>query len=103
MSATTTPTLFMPLKLGTLSLSHRVVLAPMTRLRADEHHIPTSLATDFYSQRGRTPGTLLISEATPIALKAGVFPGMPGIWNEAQVAAWKNVRTFPLAVKNRRR
>ena len=92
MSSTATATLFTPLKLGSLSLAHRIVLAPMTRLRADEQHVPTSLATDFYSQRGSTPGTLLITEATFISQKAGGYGNVPGIWNDKQVAAWKRVR-----------
>ena len=63
--------LFQPIRVGNLNLSHRVVLAPLTRFRADDAHVPTDIMVDFYAQRASVPGTLLISEATFIAAKAG--------------------------------
>jgi NADPH2 dehydrogenase len=86
------PQLFLPISIGPISLNHRVVLAPLTRLRADSNHVPTlPLVKEYYTQRGSTPGTLLITESTIIAAKAGGFPNMPGIWNADQIAAWKEV------------
>ncbi|KAJ7666381.1 hypothetical protein B0H17DRAFT_1090038 [Mycena rosella] len=62
------PQLFQPHKIGTTALKHRVVLAPMTRYKADTNHVPyLPLVSDFYSQRASRPGTLLITEATFIA------------------------------------
>lgn len=84
-------TLFQPLKLGSLSLSHRVAMAPLTRLRADADHIPSPLAKDYYSQRGSIPGTLLITEATFISPQSGGMAHVPGIWNEEQVKVWREV------------
>ncbi|RPD60830.1 NADH:flavin oxidoreductase/NADH oxidase [Lentinus tigrinus ALCF2SS1-6] len=85
------PKLFQPAKVGTLDLSNRVVLAPLTRLRADSAHVPTDLMVEYYKQRASYPGTLLVSEATFIAPQAGGMPHVPGIWSEEQVKAWKKV------------
>ncbi|KAI0744231.1 NADH:flavin oxidoreductase/NADH oxidase [Daedaleopsis nitida] len=86
-----TPQLFQPIQVGDMNLAHRVVLAPLTRLRADAEHVPTELTVEHYKQRSSVPGTLLITEATIIAPEAGGMPHAPGIWNDAQVAAWKKV------------
>ena len=87
------PSLFQPIKVGTIGLKHRVVLAPLTRFRADDEHVHTDMAVEYYSQRASTPGTLLITEATFIAPQAGGYSNVPGIWNEQQVTAWKKVRS----------
>lgn len=87
------PKLFTPVKVGDVTLQHRVVMAPLTRDRADKNHVPTPMMAEYYAQRGSTPGTLLISEATFIAPQAGGYPHVPGIWNDAQVAGWQCVRT----------
>ncbi|KAJ7766384.1 FMN-linked oxidoreductase [Mycena maculata] len=85
------PQLFQPITLGPIALKHRVVLAPLTRLKADSNHIPIlPLVKVYYTQRGSTPGTLLIAESTIIAAKAGGYP-MPGIWSQDHINAWKEV------------
>ncbi|CCL99889.1 uncharacterized protein FIBRA_01914 [Fibroporia radiculosa] len=89
--STPIPKLFQPLRVGNFTLSHRVVLAPLTRTRANKDHVHGDLAVEYYSQRASVPGTLLITEATFIAAKAGGFPHVPGIWNDEQVIAWKKV------------
>ncbi|KAK1230019.1 hypothetical protein PQX77_006902 [Marasmius sp. AFHP31] len=87
-----TSKLFQPIKLGDLTLNHRVILAPLTRFRADTNHIPhVPLVKEYYSQRGSEPGTLLITEGTLIHPRAGGWAHTPGIWSDAQVAAWKEV------------
>ncbi|KAI0779336.1 NADH:flavin oxidoreductase/NADH oxidase [Fomes fomentarius] len=86
-----TPALFTPIKVGDITLSNRVVLAPLTRCRADANHVPTDLHVEYYRQRSAVPGTLLITEATIIAPQAGGLPNAPGIWNNVQIAAWKKV------------
>ncbi|KAJ7485334.1 hypothetical protein FB451DRAFT_1337587 [Mycena latifolia] len=83
--------LFQPIQVGDVQLKHRVVHAPTTRFRADSNHVPTPIMTEYYAQRGSTPGTLLITEATLIARKAGGFRNVPGIWSSEQIAAWKQV------------
>ncbi|KAG8702931.1 hypothetical protein FRC12_011517 [Ceratobasidium sp. 428] len=83
--------LFQPLQVGDLTLQHRVVMAPLTRFRADKQHVHTDLAVQYYGQRAEVPGTLLITEATFIAAEAGGYENVPGIWSDAQIAAWKKV------------
>jgi NADPH2 dehydrogenase len=83
--------LFKPLKIGHVELQHRVVMAPLTRLRADKDHVQLPMTIEYYSQRASTPGTLIISEACLISPRAGGAPHMPGIYTEAQIAAWKKV------------
>ncbi|KAG7703160.1 hypothetical protein KL932_004530 [Ogataea haglerorum] len=85
--------LFQPLKVGSVELKHRVVLAPLTRCRAtpsNGYYVPNDLLVEYYSQRA-TSGGLLISEASPISITACGFAGVPGIWAEDQIAGWKKV------------
>ncbi|OSX62193.1 hypothetical protein POSPLADRAFT_1143343 [Postia placenta MAD-698-R-SB12] len=91
MPAALLPKLFQPTKVGTFTLSHRVVLAPLARFRANKAHVHGDLAVEYYAQRGSVPGTLLVTEATVIAAKAGGYDNVPGIWNDEQIVAWKRV------------
>ena len=75
-----------------MTLSHRIVLAPLTRVRATSDHVHTQLGVDYYSQRSAYPGSLLISEATAIHPAAGALGHAPYIYTDAQVQAWKKVR-----------
>lgn len=85
--------LFSPFKLTpSITLQHRVVLAPLTRYRANDAHVHGELAVEYYGQRASVPGTLLITEATFIDAKAGGQANVPGIWSDQQVEAWKEVR-----------
>ncbi|KAJ5574378.1 uncharacterized protein N7459_008805 [Penicillium hispanicum] len=83
--------LFNPLRVGRMELSNRIAMAPMTRLRADDQHAPLPIVKDHYAQRASVPGTLIITEATSISLRGGNYPNTPGIYNDAQIAAWKEV------------
>ena len=83
--------LFQPLKVGGVELSNRIVMAPLTRLRADDSHVPLPFVAEYYAQRGSVPGTLLISEATLIAPEAAGLGNAPGIWSADQIAGWKPV------------
>ncbi|KAJ7677694.1 hypothetical protein DFH06DRAFT_975942 [Mycena polygramma] len=83
--------LFQPIVLGDILLKHRVVMAPLTRFRADKDHVPLPHVLEYYTQRASVPGTLLITEATFIAPRAGGYTHGPGIWSEAQIAAWKQI------------
>ena len=85
------PLLFQPITVGDVTLAHRIVLAPLTRLRNTDGHVPTELSIEHYKQRASVPGTLLISEGTFIAPQAGGLTNAPGIWSEEQIAAWKKV------------
>ncbi|KAL0338893.1 UNVERIFIED_CONTAM: 12-oxophytodienoate reductase 3 [Sesamum angustifolium] len=84
-----TPSLFSPYKMGKFDLSHRVVLAPMTRCRA-LNSVPNSALAEYYIQRA-TSGGFLITEGTMISPTAAGFPHVPGIFNKEQVEAWKHV------------
>ncbi|KAH9027908.1 hypothetical protein EDB84DRAFT_1563243 [Lactarius hengduanensis] len=85
------PALFQPLRVGTTDLQHRVVMAPLTRLRANKDHVHGELAKTYYAQRSSVPGTLIISEATFISPQAAGYANVPGIWNDAQISGWKTI------------
>ncbi|CAI8508487.1 unnamed protein product [Hanseniaspora opuntiae] len=111
---------FKPLKLNSkVTLNHRGVMAPLTRFRADYDHVPRldtdytnsaewkefkeqnhdkldtsksrGLVEEYYYQRSKRPGTLLVSEATYISAAAGGDDYIPGIWNDKQTGAWKKI------------
>ena len=67
-------------------------MAPMTRLRNDDNHVPLDIVAEHFAQRGSAPGTLLITDATIVHPKAGGYDNIPGIYSGAQVKAWKKVR-----------
>ncbi|KAL4926566.1 alkene reductase [Aspergillus undulatus] len=87
----TTSKLFTPLKVGSLTLSHRITLPPMTRFRVEAGHIPQEMVAEYYAQRASEPGTLLITEAILISTRPGVYEHVPGIWNEDQIKRWRTV------------
>lgn len=81
--------LFSPVKLGSIALNNRIVMAPLTRNRAGEGGVPQVINATYYEQRA-TAG-LIITEATPISAMAHGYPALPGIYTVAQVAGWKEV------------
>ncbi|CAO2834184.1 unnamed protein product [Amaranthus hypochondriacus] len=81
--------LLKPYQMGKFHLSHRVVLAPLTRQRS-YGNVPQPHAILYYSQRA-TKGGLLISEATGVSDTAQGYPDTPGIWTQEQVEAWKPI------------
>lgn len=83
--------LFKPIKLGRNELSNRVAMAPLTRFRADDDHVQLPFVKKYYTDRACVPGTLLITEATLISPEAGSYPNVPGIYTDAQIAAWKGI------------
>ena len=83
--------LFSPLRLGPCTLAHRVVMAPLTRMRAGQPgDVPGALAVEYYRQRA-TPGGLLIAEGSPISATANGMPATPGIYSPEQVQGWAAV------------
>lgn len=84
--------LFEPLQVGHLHLANRVVMAPLTRNRAPGA-MPTPLMATYYTQRGdpKNGAGLIVTEATAISHQAQGYSDVPGIWSDAQVAAWKPV------------
>ncbi|KAH9851287.1 NADH:flavin oxidoreductase/NADH oxidase [Lenzites betulinus] len=90
--ATDLPKLFQPIRVGDITIGHRVVFAPLTRLRANSRGAHSDLGTEYYAQRASFPGSLLISEATYIAPFAqGRSPNAPGVYTDEQIAAWKRI------------
>jgi N-ethylmaleimide reductase len=82
--------LFQPVTLGALTLPNRILMAPLTRCRADVDHVPTDLMTTYYSQRSSAGA--IIAEATMVMEGNSAFEGRePGIYSAAQVAGWKKV------------
>ncbi|XP_068343399.1 putative 12-oxophytodienoate reductase 11 [Pyrus communis] len=84
-----TSSLLSPYKLGNFNLSHRVVLAPLTRQRS-YGGVPQPHAVLYYSQR-TSNGGLLIAEATGISDTAQGYPDTPGIWTKEQIESWKPI------------
>ena len=83
--------LFNSLQVGALTLPNRIVLAPLTRARADVGHMPTDLMAEYYAQRAS--GGLLITECTMVSEGTSAFVAEPGIYSAEQIEAWKKVTT----------
>src|ERR1700737_4665571 len=79
--------LFTPYRMGDLDLPNRIVMAPLTRMRAQSHdHVPTTLQAEYYAQRA-TAG-LIIGEATAISPEGFGWADTPGLWTAEQVRGW---------------
>ena len=77
-------------KMGEIFLKNRVIMAPMTRNRADNKaNSPTDLHVEYYSQR--TGAGLIITEGSQISERAVGYINTPGIYSEEQVEGWKKV------------
>lgn len=81
--------LFSPVSLGDYTLRNRVVMAPMTRSRADAQGVPSPLAIEYYASRA--DAGLLITEGTGSSPMAMGYARSPGIYNDAQIAAWRKI------------
>ena len=85
------PSLFSPLQIGPYQLRHRLVMAPLTRMRAEKPSLaPRPLNAEYYAQRA-TPGGLIIAEASPVVATGFGSPGVPGIYSEHQIKGWREV------------
>jgi len=83
--------LFTPVQLGSLHLKHRVVMAPLTRSRAEQPGgIPGDMMVQYYSDRA-SDGGLIVGEATNISLSARGWYGAPGLYTNQQIEGWKKV------------
>lgn len=81
--------LFTPIQLGTYTLPNRIIMAPLTRCRAGEGNVPTSLIVDYYAQRASAG--LIISEGSQVSQQGMGYPATPGIHSSEQIAGWKRV------------
>jgi 2,4-dienoyl-CoA reductase-like NADH-dependent reductase (Old Yellow Enzyme family) len=85
-----TTNLFDPIKLGAIEAPNRILMAPLTRGRSVDVHVPISaLKAEYYSQRAGAG--LIIAEATGISQEGLGWPAAPGVWSAEQVEAWKPV------------
>jgi N-ethylmaleimide reductase len=82
--------LFSKVAIGPYEIEHRVVLAPLTRMRAESGGRPGPLMAEYYAQR-TSPGALLIGEATAAAPEGNGYLGAPGLHDDSQIAGWKTV------------
>jgi N-ethylmaleimide reductase len=85
------PSLFSPLTIGPYRLAHRLVMAPLTRMRAEQSSFaPRPLNAEYYAQRA-TPGGLIVAEASPVMATGRGNPRTPGIYSESQIEGWRDV------------
>jgi N-ethylmaleimide reductase len=85
------PSLFSSLKIGPYQLKHRLVMAPLTRMRAEKPSLaPRPLNVEYYAQRA-TSGGLIIAEASPVMATGFGSPGVPGIYSDRQIEGWREV------------
>jgi N-ethylmaleimide reductase len=84
------PALFSPITIGPYRLKHRVVMAPLTRMRSGAGNVPTALMREYYEQRA-SDGGLIVSEATPVSLTGYGYAGAPGIYDDRQISGWKAI------------
>ncbi|MDB5817491.1 MAG: alkene reductase [Rhizobacter sp.] len=82
--------LFSPIKIGPLALSHRVVMAPLTRMRSEPGDKPGKLMQTYYDQRA-SEGGLIIGEATVASPNGNGYLGSPGLYSDDQTAGWRTI------------
>lgn len=81
--------MFTPVSLGSIQLKNRLVMAPLTRMRAIDGDVPNPIAQTYYAQRASAG--LIITEATQISPLGRGYPATPGIYSPQQTAAWKEI------------
>ena len=82
--------LFAPVRMGDLDLPNRIVMAPLTRMRAGSgDHVPTALQAEYYAQRASAG--LIVAEATAISADGFGYADTPGLWSADQVRGWRLV------------
>lgn len=87
----TSSSLFQPLQVGPYRLSHRVAMAPLTRMRAEKTSLAAwTLNAEYYAQRA-TEGGLIIAEASQVMQEGQGSPNTPGIYSKEQIAGWRQV------------
>jgi N-ethylmaleimide reductase len=82
--------LFSPYRMGTLDLPNRIVMAPLTRMRAgSDDHVPTTLQAEYYAQRASAG--LIVAEGVAISPEGFGWANTPGLWTAEQVRGWRRV------------
>ena len=83
------PTLFDSIRIGDIELDNRIIMAPMTRSRANDAGVQPDFAAEYYRQRASAG--LIITEATNISPTAKGYVRTPGVYTAEQRASWRNV------------
>ena len=81
--------LFTPFQAGDMMLANRIVMAPLTRNRAEPGRVPGALQVEYYRQRASAG--LIITEASQISPEGQGYLDTPGIYSREQVAGWRRV------------
>lgn len=81
--------LFQPFKLGDITLANRMVMAPLTRNRAEPGNVPGPMTVEYYAQRASVG--LIIAEATQVSAQAQGYVATPGLHTPEQIAGWRKV------------
>jgi 2,4-dienoyl-CoA reductase-like NADH-dependent reductase (Old Yellow Enzyme family) len=82
-------TLFQPVQVGDVQWRNRIIMAPLTRCRADAGRIPNAMMAQYYAQRAGAG--MILTEATAVTPQGVGYPDTPGIWSAEQVEGWKLV------------
>src|ERR1700722_15332846 len=84
------PQLHDPIAIGDLDCPNRVIMAPMTRSRADGgRRVPNALMAEYYAQRASAG--LILSEGVSVTPMGVGYADTPGLWSDEQVEGWKRV------------
>jgi 2,4-dienoyl-CoA reductase-like NADH-dependent reductase (Old Yellow Enzyme family) len=83
------PSLFDPIRLGAIQVPNRILMAPMTRARGTQDHVPTPMMAEYYA--ARASAGLIISEAIGISREGLGWPYATGLWSPEQIAGWRVV------------
>ncbi len=89
MSRSDPASLFDPIQLGAISAPNRILMAPLTRGRADDSFVPSAIMQTYYTQRASAG--LIISEGTGVSKEGLGWPNAPGIWTPEHTAGWKPI------------
>src|ERR1700675_2810813 len=85
-----TQPLLTPIRMGNLLLPNRIVMAPLTRMRAgSSDHVPAAIQADYYAQRASAG--LIVAEATAISPEGFGWADTPGLWSPQQIRGWRRV------------
>lgn len=80
--------LFSPVEMGSHNLPNRIVMAPMTRLRAIDS-IPQAMMATYYAQRASSG--LIVTECTMVSPMSNGYMNCPGIYSPEQIEGWQKI------------
>lgn len=85
--------LFKPMKVGVTTVQHRIVMPPLTRMRASfpSHNFEQDWTAEYYDQRSKAKGSMIISEGAFICPQAGGYDNAPGIYCDSHIESWSKI------------